>query len=90
MKVDKYLIKDFRIPKIFGKNGLALPGLPILLDTKQMSDYREVVSVLYHELLHKAEGVFRAWRNTPEQHNEHVYEAEKVGQQYFYLNNSSQ
>jgi len=90
MKVDKYWTFDVRIPKIMGTNGYAIPGGIILLDTNQMSSYREVVTVLYHELLHKAEGFIKAQLNTPEQHNEHVYEAEKIGEQYFYLNNGSQ
>ena len=84
MNPNKYKYRDWRIASISKYNGHALISGIIIIDTKSLTSYREVVSIIYHELIHKAEGFVQAWRNTPAEHHQHVLKADQVGREYFF------
>jgi RHS repeat-associated protein len=84
MNATKYKYRDWRMASVSKYNGNALIPGNIVIDTKSLTSYREVVSIMYHELIHKAEGPIQAWRNTPAEHHQHVLKADQVGREYFY------
>ncbi|MFZ1218078.1 MAG: RHS repeat-associated core domain-containing protein [Chthoniobacterales bacterium] len=82
LKPDKYRVFDIRIPRFLGMNGFAPIGNRFLiLDTRTMTSYREVVRSLAHELMHMTDGLRTL---LPGRHAEIYSRSETISQEYFY------